>query len=221
MPNEYLPENLAELHRANGLYLTFSTSPVPVRLPTSHVRITDEHTKIGYAGQGFAQRANEYRTMLKGRLEFWPIIELPANQLRGMELLVMDVMYERYDGVMLRRDGEWFATTDRQAVKALIVEVVTDRLMELGREQIQWSLRGHEACIQQILERQFHRNPRLRVTPSHLAACAADNAGGLLDMQCKKTAFGRVAPDEPVNRSSAYRYTSCSFGKFCKQPCRE
>lgn len=161
MKSEYLPENIGELHRAKGLYLTFSTSPIAA-----------QHTKIGYAGKGFAERAQQYRSMFNNQLEFWPIIELPTYQLRGMELLVMDAMYERYEGVMRRRSGEWFVTSDRQAVKALVIEVVTDRLVELGREELRRSLSGGEASCQKYLERQLHRDPRVRVTPSHLAACA-------------------------------------------------
>jgi hypothetical protein len=170
MPNEYLPENIAGLHRASGLCLTFSTSAVPVPLSTSSVLITDQYKKVGYAGRGFGTRAYEYRNLLNGRLEFWPITELPTNQLRGMELLVMDAMYERYEGAMLRKSAEWFGTTDRRAVKALILEVVTERQIELVREQIEWSLRDdYEAGIRQILKRDLHPNPRKRVTPLHLA----------------------------------------------------
>lgn len=157
MKSEYLPEEIGELHRAKGLYLTFSTSPTAA-----------EHTKIGYAGKGFAERAQQYRSMFNNQLEFWPIIELPAYQLRGMELLVMDAMYERYEGVKNRRSGEWFVTSDRQAVKALVIQVVTDRLVELGREQLRWSLSGDGAIVRQQLRRYFHCNPRIRVTPSHL-----------------------------------------------------
>jgi hypothetical protein len=80
MPNEYLPENIADLHRANGLCLTFSTSGVPVPLSTSSVLITDQYKKIGYAGRGFGTRAYEYRNMLNGRLRGPPVRGKLASQ---------------------------------------------------------------------------------------------------------------------------------------------
>lgn len=160
MTNEYLPEPIGELHRAKGLYLTFSTSPSARAL-----------TKIGYAGKGFAERAQQYRSMFNDQLEFWPIIELPAYQLRGMEMLVMDAMYERYEGAMSRKSGEWFVTADHQAVKALIIKVVTDRQFELGKESFQLSVFGGDAGTLKLLRRDLHRDPRMRVTPYHLAAC--------------------------------------------------
>jgi len=127
LPNR-LPDKLSHLHNANGLYLAFSTSPVPKLISKSRdIHITSAHTKIGYAGKGFAARAQQYRHLLGERLEFWPVIQLPDHQLRPMEDEVKAAMYERYPGVMSNRHGEWFEIEDREAVRDLILEICTSR----------------------------------------------------------------------------------------------
>ncbi|EGV20154.1 hypothetical protein ThimaDRAFT_0830 [Thiocapsa marina 5811] len=110
-----------------GVYLAFPTSaelkPIYAGYKT---KVNDQHTKIGIARDCFEARKRSYVGTFDGEVEFWPIAEVNKESLKSVEDRILARVSRRYGKV--GRAREWFNTTDRKEIRAMILALLQGAL---------------------------------------------------------------------------------------------
>ncbi|MEA1051904.1 hypothetical protein U5801_19135 [Lamprobacter modestohalophilus] len=102
-----------------GLYIAFPTSPTLKPIYAGYkTLVNNQHTKVGIARDSFMARKQSYVGTFEGEVEFWPIVEVAREQLKGVEDQLLARLSQRYTKV--GRAREWFNTTDRAEIRLMI-----------------------------------------------------------------------------------------------------
>ena len=109
-----------------GIYIAFPTTdvlkPIYRQLKT---QVNCNHTKVGITVKSFLSREREYMGTFDGEVEFIPIAEIPVEQLKMLEQVILTRICAKYQRVGYAR--EWFDTNDREQIVAIIQEVLANR----------------------------------------------------------------------------------------------
>jgi len=131
---------------STGVYMAYPTTavlkPIYRKLKT---QVNDQHTKVGITTDSFAIRGREYRNTFQGEVVFAPLVEAPASRLAEIEALLLTELCSRYQRV--GRAREWFDTTDRKEIQALVIAIVDGVLSNGGQppggvDATRWPLGG-------------------------------------------------------------------------------
>lgn len=108
---------------STGIYIAYPTSPVLKPIYRNYkTMVNDRHTKVGIAQDSFTARKSSYLKTFDGEVEFICVASRPKSELKKMEDTILSRLCSKYLRVGHAR--EWFETTERDNVIALVLEAL-------------------------------------------------------------------------------------------------
>lgn len=108
--------------RSTGVYIAFPTTAELKPTYRGHKsQVNNRHTKVGITIKSFESREREYRVTFGGEVEFIPLVEVPSEQLKELEKVLLMKVREHYRTVGSTK--EWFDTDDRKTLMVIVKSV--------------------------------------------------------------------------------------------------